>query len=301
MSATPGVNKFSFTKLALRVIKLLISLAYCAADFVWIHLCRLMRKNKPGACVILYYHSVPGPYREKFSEQMRLVKASGKIVDLRCFGQLPENSRSIAVTFDDALETFSVNAVPVLQQMEIPTTVFAVSDAMGAKPGWGDSYYSPDERVMSSQQLCSLPELIAVGSHTLTHANLALLSPEAAAKEIVQSRERLETLLQRPVKLFSFPFGAFNSFTVRQCREAGYERVFTTEPTFAFSHEFVNGRVAVDPWDWKWEFRLKILGAYRWHTAARNLLNSVQKLFAKEDTDSSALPIQQSNTRKVSG
>jgi hypothetical protein len=54
------------------------------------------------------------------------------------------------------------------------------------------------------------------------------------------------------------------------CREAGYERIFTTLPVFAFAEpgEFVVGRVRVDPTDWPLEFRLKLAGAYRWLPAA---------------------------------
>src|SRR5207245_1160814 len=67
-------------------------------------------------------------------------------------------------------------------------------------------------------------------------------------------------------KLFSFPHGSFNAKLVEWCREAGYERVFTILPTLAFSdpREFVTGRVSVEPTDWPLEFRLKLLGAYRW-------------------------------------
>ena len=50
------------------------------------------------------------------------------------------------------------------------------------------------------------------------------------------------------------------------CREAGYEGLFAILPELAFTdpQEFVTGRVGVNPSDWALEFRLKILGAYRW-------------------------------------
>jgi hypothetical protein len=50
------------------------------------------------------------------------------------------------------------------------------------------------------------------------------------------------------------------------CREAGYQRVFSIEPTMTVSNspEYVTGRVIADPTDWDCEFRLKVLGAYRW-------------------------------------
>ena len=51
-----------------------------------------------------------------------------------------------------------------------------------------------------------------------------------------------------------------NPRLVRECREAGYERVFTIAPSLGLREpdEFETGRVAVDPTDWPIEFRLKL-------------------------------------------
>jgi peptidoglycan/xylan/chitin deacetylase (PgdA/CDA1 family) len=84
--------------------------------------------------------------------------------------------------------------------------------------------------------------------------------------ELRESKAQLERLLQRRVTLFSFPFGAFSEESVELCREAGYERVFTTLPegVFETQAQFACGRVRVDPTDWLLEFYLKVVGAYRW-------------------------------------
>lgn len=82
----------------------------------------------------------------------------------------------------------------------------------------------------------------------------------------------LEEILGEPVRLFSFPHGKCNRDSIRLAKEAGYDRVFTIEPVFAFAEpqEFVTGRVSVSLDDWPWEFRLKVLGAYRWMARNRN-------------------------------
>jgi peptidoglycan/xylan/chitin deacetylase (PgdA/CDA1 family) len=100
-----------------------------------------------------------------------------------------------------------------------------------------------------------------------------MVDEERAWREIHESRARLEGLLDREVKLFSFPYGAFNERLVGLCREAGYERVFTTLPYSALSEpdEFVTGRVWAEPTDWPLEFRLKLLGAYAWLPKAFSL------------------------------
>lgn len=282
MSTTPGVTKPSLRRFTLRIIKLILSLVCFGFDAVSNLLCRILRINQPGTCVVLYYHAVPGGYRSRFEEQMRIVTSESKIVDLRNIKSPLPDTRTIAITFDDALESFFDNAVPVLLRLKIPATVFVVSEALGTKPEWGESYYASDERVMSVEQLRSLPELIVVGSHTLTHRNLTDLAPEAAIEEIANSREKLESILHRQISLFSFPYGALNDWIVSRCQEAGYERVFSTSPVLAFATEdqFVVGRVSVDPWDWRLEFRLKIMGAYRWDAKARNAIAAIRAWFS---------------------
>jgi len=283
MSATPGVVKPSIRRFAVRVLKLVISVFYWVLNRSRAQWRRIRGEPCGGACVVLYYHSVPAAYRQRFEKQMNLVASRGTAIDLRTMEANPASGNvcSVAITFDDALESFADNAVPVLERLNLPATVFAVADAMGSQPLWGESYFSPDERVMSTETLRSLPKNIAVGSHTLTHRDLAALSSREAAREIGESRQLLEAMVGRPVTLFSFPFGAVDDSTVRQCCEAGYKRVFTTEPELlaAGSDAFAIGRVAADPWDWRLEFRLKIAGAYCWQPWVRAVRRKISARF----------------------
>jgi peptidoglycan/xylan/chitin deacetylase (PgdA/CDA1 family) len=80
------------------------------------------------------------------------------------------------------------------------------------------------------------------------------------------SKAQLEAILGCKVGLFSFPHGECDAQTIALARAAGYDRVFTINPSNAFTSadNFVQGRVLVDPADWPLEYRLKLLGAYRW-------------------------------------
>jgi peptidoglycan/xylan/chitin deacetylase (PgdA/CDA1 family) len=48
---------------------------------------------------------------------------------------------------------------------------------------------------------------ITFGSHTVTHTPLAALSAESVEWEAVESRRRIEKIVQRPVEHFCYPFG----------------------------------------------------------------------------------------------
>ncbi len=283
MSATPSAIRPSIGRSVIRLIKVGVSFLYWLCRLATERVRRLYNPHQPGTCVVLYYHSVAESYRDRFEVQMRMLAGQVTPIALSGIDNLATQTHSVAITFDDGLASFVENAVPVLLKMNIPATVFVVADTLGTKPEWSASYYDPAERVMSAEQLKGLPDLISVGSHTLTHPDLAKLRPEAAAREIVESRKKLELLLNRPVTIFSFPHGEFSNSVVSECREAGYQRVFSIEPKMISSVqlEFVVGRVGVDPWDWPLEFKLKMLGAYRWQPYFRSARRRMKRIFSR--------------------
>jgi peptidoglycan/xylan/chitin deacetylase (PgdA/CDA1 family) len=174
----------------------------------------------------------------------------------------------VAITFDDGFVSVIENALPELALRKIPSTLFIPSGCLGENPGWLEQAIENRFEVIATEdQLKTLNgELVLLGSHGVSHSKLVSLSEEKAKNEIVESKRTLEALTGHPVKLLAFPFGAFNKELVKWARQAGYERVFSIWPRMAFSepHEFVTGRVVVSPNDWLFEFKLKLLGAYRW-------------------------------------
>jgi len=70
---------------------------------------------------------------------------------------------------------------------------------------------------------------MTIGAHTLSHPMLSQLPLEPARVEIVESRNRLETLLQKRVWGFAYPFGDAQSVTPQVLaipQQAGYEAAF---------------------------------------------------------------------------
>lgn len=71
-----------------------------------------------------------------------------------------------------------------------------------------------------------------VGSHTMTHPNMAQVKPEEAHYEFAESKRRLELQLGRPIRHFSYPCPALSPHwserTVEQSRTLGYETGVTT-------------------------------------------------------------------------
>jgi peptidoglycan/xylan/chitin deacetylase (PgdA/CDA1 family) len=83
-------------------------------------------------------------------------------------------------------------------------------------------------RIVNAEQLKKLANSpsIEIGSHSVTHTKLSILSPEGQRQEIRESRNQLESIIQKPVRIFSYPFGTVDDFTTdtaKIVKEEGYE------------------------------------------------------------------------------
>ena len=259
-----------------RSVKLSISMLVLTGRYVGDVFRRILGKNVPGQAVVLYYHSIRPEQRSRFAAQMDQLLKFAEPVEADFRGHIPAGVRLAAVTFDDGFASFQETALPELKKRGIPSTLFVVAQRLGCYPDWPG--YVPDptfkEAILTEEQLCRLPpNLVTIGSHTLTHATLTALAEQEARHELVESREELEKTLGRKITLFSFPHGAFHEKLVDWCRESSYERVYTILPVPAFSvpDEYVVGRVWTDPTDWPIEFKLKLIGAYFWLPLAFSL------------------------------
>jgi len=256
-----------------RNLKLAISLLVYLVDCAWMCLQRVSGRKCDSSFVILYYHSILPQCRVRFGGQMDTLLRLAVPVGADAKPDRSLGGRYVAVTFDDAFASLMDNALPELQNRNIPCTIFAVSETLGKAANWEDiGETHGNEKIMTLDQVRKVSSaLVGFGAHTLTHPVLTTLDEQAARREIVESRSRLQELVGREISLFSFPYGAFDNRLICLCREAGYERVFTTIPAPVCGHEFVVGRTPVEPTDSKLEFRLKLFGAYRWLGFASSL------------------------------
>jgi peptidoglycan/xylan/chitin deacetylase (PgdA/CDA1 family) len=79
--------------------------------------------------------------------------------------------------------------------------------------------------------------LVTIGSHGVSHCNLARQSEAIAADELSASRARIESMLQRPVVHLAYPYGdriAAGAREFQLARAAGYKTAVTTRPGMIF-------------------------------------------------------------------
>jgi hypothetical protein len=65
--------------------------------------------------------------------------------------------------------------------------------------------------------------------------------------------------------------------------QAGYRQAFSILPELSYfnSEKFVKGRIKVYASDWRLEYRLKLLGAYRWMPKAFLIKRKIRLLFQR--------------------
>jgi peptidoglycan/xylan/chitin deacetylase (PgdA/CDA1 family) len=233
----------------------------------------LMNRPRPARAVVLYYHAVNADERARFAVQMDMLKRCALPVSADGRDVLKSGERYVAVTFDDGFVSVMDHARPELESRHIPWTFFVPTGSWGQRPSWVDEegVRSYLQTVVTTDQLRRLGDTpsVTIGAHSVTHPDFLTLDDGHASRELEQSKIELEQLLGRDVTLFSFPYGRCEAHLVEKAKAVGYQRVFTISPSWAFetADEFVTGRVAVEPSDWRIEFWLKVRGAYRWQSA----------------------------------
>jgi peptidoglycan/xylan/chitin deacetylase (PgdA/CDA1 family) len=265
-AAAHSAEKSAIRTISSRGLKVGISVLWYSGTSVSRGLMRLAHWTPKARFVVLYYHEVPDEDRARFARQMRALSRRTTVVRAAHTGSLRDGAHYVAITFDDAFKSVLTNAVPELVSRGFPATIFVPVDCLGREAAWDMDDGGVDDEVMTREELRSLPELIELGSHSLTHPHLTRIDSARLSEEITASRRKLAELLGNDVSLLAFPYGEYDDRVVGTCSRAGYERLFGIDPSPAdpAGRDFVRGRVAVDPHDGPLIFYLKARGAYRW-------------------------------------
>jgi len=270
-----------------RLIKLFISVGFFIAAWIFNIVFKVLVVKRQKSCPVLVYHSIWGDERLLFAQQMDTLLKIASPIDVSKLEKEYTQGTPVLVTFDDGFRSFRENALPELEKRKIPVVLFIPSQCLGERPRFTNNYNTKaKEIVMRPEELLSLPhDLVTIGSHCQTHPHLPLLDKDIAKNEIADSRRDLETLLDRPITLLAFPYGEYNDQILEWSRQAGYKKVFSTLPDRNKNDDFLWGRIDTSPHDWTIEFKLKIVGAYRWLPWAVSLKRKVKKLFPFQRTE----------------
>lgn len=143
----------------------------------------------------------------------------------------PPAERTLAVTFDDAHASVLEHALPAMERLDLPGTVFVPTDYpdSGRPMGWDgyDAWLGTEhEHELRCMGWDDLRRLAArgweIGSHTCSHRRLTRIDEAEAVAELARSRVECERRLGGSCLSLAYPYSHFDARIARAARDSGY-------------------------------------------------------------------------------
>jgi len=152
-------------------------------------------------------------------------------------GAAPLPSRPVVITLDDGYADLYTTALPILEAHHFTAVAYIVSGFINQR-----GYVTSDEVVELDRAG------IEIGSHTVSHPDLARMSFASAMFQVAEAKHVLEALVDHPVLDFAYPSGRYNPDTIIALEKAGYDTAVTTAAyplTHSLANRFTWSRVRV--------------------------------------------------------
>ncbi|UPQ88103.1 polysaccharide deacetylase family protein [Vibrio sinaloensis] len=234
-----------------------------------------LRKEMP----ILMYHrfidneskkGTRGPYIDikLFEKHLQLLKRLGfesltfeDFANKGTIERLKPNKRYFMLTVDDGFVDNYELMLPLLKKYGFKAVVYVVTGETYNR--WDvEASETPDKPfpLMSNEQIKAMSDsgYIEIGGHTLTHPFLSKLSYEEQKSEIEQNKRELESITDKELTSFAYPYGDLNENSKAIARELGFEfAVATNSGPLAFHQDLYQiRRIAIFP-------KTSVLGLWR--------------------------------------
>ncbi len=132
-------------------------------------------------------------------------------------------SLPVIITFDDGFRDATDYAPAILDRHRLTATFFFVAGFVGETSRWMASTPGVDLPLAPWTKIRALADAgFECGAHSLTHPRLAGLADPDCRRELVESREILESALRRPVVHLAYPYGSVDARVRQLAVEAGY-------------------------------------------------------------------------------
>ena len=167
---------------------------------------------------------------EQFEYQLNYLKSNkyniwslSKIID-HIIDKKPIPPKTAAITIDDAYKSVFYKAYPMLKQMSFPFTVFVSTNSIDNK----SKTYMTWEQMRIMQK-----DGVQFANHSLTHDHLLQKSKESdenwkkrvkaeITKAQLRLQEKLDPKTNENPKLFSYPFGEYNTKLTKIVEDLGF-------------------------------------------------------------------------------
>ena len=188
-----------------------------------------------------------------------IVDGGYRTIELADLDRPAAEPKPLLITFDDGHQSDLIVASPELARRNLKAIFFIVWSYVGSS-----GYLSRDQvRALRA-------EGFEIGSHGLTHTRLTEIGAAELSIELLESKRRLEDLIQEPITGLALPFGHYNEVVLQAAWAVGYRRVMTSDFRIANRENRVMPRMgpmaSTTLKDFKWMLEASRAGAIRHRT-----------------------------------
>ena len=191
----------------------------------------------PQSPRILMYHMVEAPELplekpnlavspKEFEKQIKWLKENGwQFVTISELLRKKDQSKTIAITFDDGYKNNLTNALPILASYGAKATLYLIAGGQSANQN-----PHPSAHLLSDEQVTEILNsgLIELGAHSFTHRNLKTSDEASRQYELAFTKNSLEERFGKTISSFAYPFGQFDLALAEMVEKEKYESAVTT-------------------------------------------------------------------------
>ena len=136
-------------------------------------------------------------------EHYQIIKLSDLHQHIALKNELPP--KALLITFDDGYKNNYELAYPVFKELNIPFSIFLVSDFINQSMMYDNSL----QDFLTSDNLLEMKDIVEFGLHGLNHANINDLSDDQLKNEIKTSIEKTSSITNNLVPIWAYTYGAY--------------------------------------------------------------------------------------------
>lgn len=219
------MQKYKYTRLYTMIIGA-IFISFLSSVYAY----AAIEEDKSAAVIFVYQRvgedSVPqsNVSVEQFQEHIQELKKGGYTVlpvpsivkALKNGDKLPR--KTVGITFEGAYQTTLSNAVPLLEEAQMPFTIFFASDRIDGN--------SPGHLTWDQIKKLRKNKLASFGIMPAAYAHMVTQSIEENAAIINRAISRYREMLGEDPAFFSYPYGEFNNALKKQLSGYNFDAVF---------------------------------------------------------------------------
>ena len=183
-------------------------------------------------------------------------------------GEISLPKKPVIITFDDGYKEVYDLAFPIIKEFGWNAVLFVLGSRKVKADVWNNNNGFGNAELLEDYQIIEMHESgFEIGSHSMTHVQLPLMSYQTSLFEINKSKEKLQELIQYRVESFSYPYGLLNESLKKTVQEAGYKLacgVYTGPPKF-WGDRFDIRRITINNTTDMVGFALKMLAPFEYY------------------------------------